>query len=243
MNLPLPTTAVTSDDSAPPMLIDHDEPFHLNADDNDDDSNEIIAAPVITTTTKQKPSIFRMLWFCFGIILGCTIQLITIYTHTRQMIVTSGETSSSSSSSSSTTAINNITTMIGKNIDILFYAIIWCLFLCTMTSCGYQYFKRNFAICSTQQQLYQIGSNILLGMIIGSFMAWLYIDVVKGVPLSIVSITTTITIDIILCYFLLSWSWCDDNDNDDNEHDDNEFQYHHYDDNGETKPISLAQIV
>mmetsp|Transcript_17582 Transcript_17582/g.49698 ORF Transcript_17582/g.49698 Transcript_17582/m.49698 type:complete len:242 (+) Transcript_17582:463-1188(+) len=241
MNSPLSTTAAASDDSAPPMLIDHDEPFLLNAVDNDDVNNEIIAATTATTTAKQKSSIFRMLWFCFGIILGCTIQLITIYTHTRQMIVSSGETSSSSSSS--TTTINNITTMIGKNIDILFYAIIWCLFLCTMTSCGYQYFKRNFAICSTQQQLYQIGSNILLGMIIGSFMAWLYIDVVKGVPLSIVSITTTITIDIILCYFLLSWSWCDDHDNDnDEQHDDNEFQYHHYDDDIETKPI-LAQIV
>jgi hypothetical protein len=103
-------------------------------------------------------------------------------------------------------------------IDLYLYTIIWLTFSLTMTQYGYFFLRKRFLgrfclIKATRRSTFYAGINTLLGIVVGSFVAWATVDVLLGSPIPLAPILFTLFADLLLCYFMAvcyDWGDCGD---------------------------------
>jgi hypothetical protein len=91
-------------------------------------------------------------------------------------------------------------------------------FSLTMTQSGYSFLRQIFLgrfclIKATRRSTFDAGINVLLGIVVSSFVAWTTVDVLLGSPIPLAPILFTLFADLLLCYFMVicyEWGDCGD---------------------------------
>jgi len=134
--------------------------------------------------------------------------------------------SSESSSNNNTNTIMYTILSVLTQVDLIVYVLIWIAFTCTMTRngmscirrCSFQFFNgiadantdassktigKSGTSTSHRRYVFVLGVNFLIGIVLGAFLAWTIIDIYLDFPIPFKPILFTVTIDLILCYFMI----------------------------------------
>jgi len=98
------------------------------------------------------------------------------------------------------------------HVDIVFFAILWVACAMSLTRKGSMYMRKKFDNDAdapntesvwTQRFLFLSGIGVLLGVIAGSYTAWVIIDIELGFPVSLTPLFSTFLLDVVLCYLMV----------------------------------------
>ena len=152
-----------------------------------------------------------------------TAALMTGYLKQQQQ---NQDDSSESSSNNNTNTIMYTILSVLTQVDLIVYVLIWIAFTCTMTRngmscirrCSFQFFNgiedentnassktigKSGTSTSHRRYVFVLGVNFLIGIVLGAFLAWTIIDIYLDFPIPFKPILFTVTIDLILCYFMI----------------------------------------
>jgi hypothetical protein len=168
-----------------------------------------------------------------GLLLGFSVQMITMFAYAG--MITKWGVESVDSSSSIFQGRGNLFAVVKvlSQIDLVLYATIWAAFALIMTKWGLSLLQRKFdkqkessnnnnnnnnkkdddsttisATTTTLETVHQLnrrvvfyaGVNFLVGIVVGSFVAWTMIDLKLGLPVPFLSIVGNVLIDLFLCF-------------------------------------------
>jgi len=171
-----------------------------------------------------------------GIIIGLMVQIITLGSHA-YIILHWGKYNERAQA-------NMVLWYLMKclsHFDVCLYVITWIIFFLIMTRPGITFLYRhrqqlddciscdtsNGSMATMRKEYFNIGVNFLMGLILGSFLSWIGLNLMIGVLSPLAPIVQCMVIDFLLCYSLIIiYGWFekeDDNDYDvEEEQDDND---------------------
>jgi hypothetical protein len=193
-----------------------------------EDKSLVVVANVVFSNAR--------VWTC-GLLLGFSVQMITMFAYA--CMITKWGAESVDSSSSIFQGKGNIFAVfkILSQIDMVLYAAIWATFALTMTKWGFSLLQRKFdkqkesnsnkkdndsstTTTTTEPEtvhrlnrrvVFYAGVNFLVGIIFGSFVAWTTIDIKLGLPVPFLSIVGTVLVDLFLCFLSVRcYDWGED---------------------------------
>jgi F0F1-type ATP synthase assembly protein I len=106
--------------------------------------------------------------------------------------------------------------MVLSQIDIVIYLTIPIGFAYFSTSRGSLYFQKKFDLeeASSMNRLdiedfvFVLNVSFFLGVLLGLFLGWLVVDILKGLPVTVLPFLTMVVFDIVIYYLLLrSYDW------------------------------------
>jgi hypothetical protein len=145
---------------------------------------------------------------CFGCFVGLLLQAVTFCA----FVVIIKKWGRNPQPEESTAALSYWTLYLLIHIDLAVYSIIWGGFLMTLTRKGSMYMRKKFDNDAdapntesvwTPRFLFLSGIGVLLGVIAGSYTAWVIIDIELGFPVSLTPLFSTLLMDVGLCYLMV----------------------------------------
>jgi hypothetical protein len=145
---------------------------------------------------------------CFGSFIGLLIQAVTF----SAFLVVSKKWGRGNPQPEESAALSYWTLYLLIHMDIAVYSIIWGGFLMTLTRKGSMYMRKKFDNDAdapntesvwTPRFLFLSGIGVLLGVIAGSYTAWVIIDIELGFPVSLTPLFSTFLLDVGLCYLMV----------------------------------------
>jgi hypothetical protein len=144
---------------------------------------------------------------CFGCFVGLLLQAVTF----SAFLVITKKWGRNPQPEESTT-LSYLTLYLLIHMDLAVYSIIWGGFLLTLTRKGSLYMRKKFDKDAdapntesvwTQRFLFLSGSRFLLGVIAGSYTAFVIIDIELGFPVSFTPLVSTFLMDVGFCYLMV----------------------------------------
>eukprot|EP00529_Nitzschia_sp_RCC80_P032756 CAMPEP_0113464294 /NCGR_PEP_ID=MMETSP0014_2-20120614/13128_1 /TAXON_ID=2857 /ORGANISM="Nitzschia sp." /LENGTH=233 /DNA_ID=CAMNT_0000356373 /DNA_START=426 /DNA_END=1127 /DNA_ORIENTATION=+ /assembly_acc=CAM_ASM_000159 len=109
--------------------------------------------------------------------------------------------------------------------DLVVYSMVWLAFTATMSRAGLSWIRSQLQLESniTRRSIFLIGVWYLVGIVLGAFLSWTFIDAYLAWPINIFPIVATVLVDLVLCWLMVACFDCGRNeteDDDDDESDD-----------------------
>jgi hypothetical protein len=146
---------------------------------------------------------------CFGSVVGVLLQAVTLSAF---LVITKKWGRNPQPEESAATMSYWTLYCLLVHMDIAVYCIIWGGFLMTLTRKGSMYMRKKFDNDAdapntesvwTPRFLFLSGIGVLLGVIAGSYTAWVIIDIELGFPVSLTPLFSTFLLDVGLCYLMV----------------------------------------